>query len=172
MQYFDSFNSRVHVENDLQSGGGGIIYFFSILCNVNYNFFSRTFIYEVQNPILFFHMICIYIKQGYIRKETLIFFCNAYDVLKICFSFQDEISISLKDISKADSDYPDGFWFLLSDWLMSSASCFLTELIFLPCSKTSHYLGNESVVLFIVPRHINSCSVKTGTQLIFINIIA
>lgn len=44
-----------------------------------------------------------------LRKETLIFFCNAYDVLKICFSFQDEISISLKDISKADSDYPDGF---------------------------------------------------------------
>lgn len=85
---------------------------------------------------------------------------------------QDEISISLKDISKADSDYPDGFWFLLSDWLMSSASCFLTELIFLPCSKTSHYLGNESVFLFIVPRNINSCSVKTGTQLIFINIIA
>lgn len=49
---------------------------------------------------------------------------------------------------------------------------FLTELISLPCTKTSQYVGNESVFLFIAPRNINSRSVKIRTQLIFINIIA
>lgn len=63
---------------------------------------------------------------------------------------QDEFSISLKGISEDDSDFPDGFWFLLFDWLMSSASCFWRNLYLCHVLKHHNMLETNQCIYLLL----------------------
>lgn len=137
---------------------GGWIYFSlnSLLCELLFFFFlllskfHAPLKWTTKSNFIFSQDLHFYQIRWYKEMIILVFFCNVYSVIKIYFSFQDEFSISLKGISEDDSDFPDGFWFLLFDWLMSSASCFWRNLYLCHVLKHHNMLETNQCIYLLL----------------------